>query len=64
MNLTEIWKDISDLQGCYQISSFGRIKLLRSQGILKSFTDNDGYECIKIQLNNDRHHYKIQRIYI
>jgi NUMOD4 motif-containing protein/HNH endonuclease len=58
----EIWKDIKDFEGLYQVSNFGRVRSLprmvlrgKSFGImggiiLKSFLDKNGY--LKVNLSN------------
>ena len=33
--MQEIWKDIQDYEGYYQVSNLGRVKSLRSNTILK-----------------------------
>lgn len=62
--MTEIWKDIKDYEGLYQISNFGRVKALEktvwngktylyfSEKIRKLNVDKDGY--LNITLNKNR----------
>ena len=62
--MTEIWKDIKDYEGLYQISNFGRVKALDktvwngktylyfSEKIRKLNVDKDGY--LNITLNKNR----------
>lgn len=51
----EIWKDVDGLEGCYQISTFGRVKSLArydystrylKEKIMKLSKDKDGYYII------------------
>ena len=62
--MTEIWKDIKDYEGLYQISNFGIVKALEktvwngktylyfSEKIRKLNVDKDGY--LNITLNKNR----------
>ena len=62
--MTEIWKDIKDYEGLYQISNFGRVKALEktvwngkaylyfSEKIRKLNVDKDSY--LNITLNKNR----------
>lgn len=62
--MQEIWKDIKDTKGRYQVSNLGRVKR-------KSFTKEDrilkpelrtGYPSIQICLNGKRKHARIHRL--
>ena len=50
----EIWKDIPEFEGLYQISNLGRVKSLKRNNILKSFYDKDGYKrvCLYKKIDN------------
>jgi hypothetical protein len=56
--LQEVWKDIQDYEGLYQVSNLGRIKSLPRNGtinsnrILKQFIKNSGYCCVILSKNN------------
>lgn len=65
--MEEIWKDIKDYEGLYQVSNFGRVKHLqvswvcsrghkitKKENIIKGSYDKDGY--IKVMLSNKREH--------
>lgn len=46
--MTQIWKDVRDFEGIYQVSNFSRVKHLvgfgcRKERILKQTYDDDGY---------------------
>ena len=43
LNNMEIWKDIPNYEGLYQISNFGNVKSLISNKILKPSKDRFGY---------------------
>lgn len=66
----EIWKDIAGVEGCYQISTLGRVKSLERytengrlvrERILKTRVNKRGYEYVCIQKNNKRVAIKIHR---
>lgn len=47
----EIWKDIDEFKGMYQVSNLGRVKSLNyrrtgKESILKYSTNNDGYKTV------------------
>ena len=46
--MKEVWKDISDFKGEYEVSSYGRIRNSKTQNILKQRHGKDGY--LKINL--------------
>lgn len=49
--MKEIWKNIKDYRGFYQISNLGRISNLRKKEkvLLKPFATNNGYLCVKLR---------------
>ena len=56
----EIWKNIDELNGEYQISNKGNIK--HNNKILKSHKDRDGYLIINIYFNKKFICFKIHRL--
>lgn len=56
--MKEIWKDIPDYEGLYQVSNLGRIKSLPRNGtikqerILKQVLDSNGYLIVGLWKNN------------
>lgn len=51
----EIWKDIENFEGKYQISNFGRVKTLKRKfvyktKIMKLKNDKDGYKLINLNI--------------
>ena len=61
MEATEVWKDIKDYEGHYQVSSIGRVKSLarlvesrkgvfgnKKELILKTAKNRKGYLCVKL----------------
>ena len=58
--MEEIWKDIKDFEGIYQVSSFGRIKSLqmyanggykKREKILKPCNNGNGYFIVYLSKN-------------
>lgn len=65
--MKEIWKDIENYEGLYQISNFGNIKSLNYNGTkkekkLKQIPDKDGYMKIGLCKNNILKEKKIHRL--
>ena len=69
--MTEIWKDIKDYEGLYQVSNYGRVRSLdrydnvgRSRkGSIMTVTDNGkGYRAISLSKNGARKTYKVHRL--
>ena len=72
----EIWKDIPEYEGLYQISTLGRVKSLGYIGcnqtgkswshnrelIMKPEIINDGYYRIGLSKNGKRRHYLVHRL--
>lgn len=63
--MKEIWKDIKDYEGLYQVSNLGRVKSLSKKHkikggnfyytdemILKNIQKKDGYEVVNLSKNN------------
>jgi hypothetical protein len=51
MQKEEIWKDIPDYDGIYQISSYGRVRVLdnRSNKILNFKIDKHGHKYVNLK---------------
>lgn len=63
----EIWKDIKDYEGLYQVSNYGRVRSLnyRNTGrveVLKSIEEQQGYLQIHLVKNKKRATFKIHRL--
>ena len=57
----EEWKSIKNYEGIYEVSNYGRIRNNRGK-ILKTYTINSGYECIKFTINGVRKSFLIHRL--
>ena len=66
--MNEIWKDIKNYKGLYQISNLGRVKSLRDKNkkyrekILKQYKDNCGYYYITLSANSNIKKHKVHRL--
>jgi hypothetical protein len=62
--LEEIWKDIEGYEGKYQISNYGRIKILRPRYKDKIYMNPsaDNYGYLHCTLSNSRKEIKVHRV--
>ena len=62
--MEEIWKDIPDYEGLYQVSSLGRVRSIRynKTQTLKVYDDLRGYLSIKLHNNKKIKNYKIHQL--
>lgn len=66
---TEIWKDVIEYEGLYQVSNFGRVKSLNygrsgKERILKQVLDGDGYYCVLLYKNGKRKRFSVHRLIV
>ena len=69
--MKEIWKDIQDYEGLYQISNFGRIKSLEridnnnhkiNERVLKTILGKNGYLVVNLYKNGKHKIYRVHRL--
>lgn len=65
--MEEIFKDIKDYEGLYQVSDHGRVRSLNynhteETRVLKHQLDKDGYECLKLSKNGKHKTCKVHRL--
>ena len=60
--MKEIWKDIKDYEGLYQVSNLGRVKRITTGRVLKSGKSNGGYPYVVLSKNNIRSNKTIHRL--
>lgn len=60
--MKEIWKDIKDYEGLYQVSNLGRVKRVATGKVLKGYKDTCGYLLVALSKNNIRSSKKIHRL--
>lgn len=67
----EIWKDIQDYEGRYQVSNLGRVKSIErldsigrhvSEKILKPTLEEWGYYCVILYKESKKRYYQIHRL--
>lgn len=49
--MVEIWRDIKDYEGLYQVSNLGRVRNSRTGKLLKPYTNNNGYLIVQLCKN-------------
>ena len=64
MEEIEIWKDIPEYEGLYQISNYGRVKSLKfdKEKILKFGKDKDEYLQVVLYKDKKRKTFKVHRL--
>lgn len=60
--MNEIWKDIKDYEGLYQVSNLGRVKRVKAGKILKGFKITKGYVGVRLSKNGIVSNKKIHRL--
>ena len=63
----EIWKDIKDYEGLYQISNWGRVKSFNyknsgKERLMKPYKTTGGYFQVKLQKNRKIDHCSVHRL--
>lgn len=66
MSANEIWVQLKDFEGLYEISNFGRIKSLPKKGsgkefILKQAQDKCGYKKVRLSKDNKKYSILVHR---
>ena len=72
--MQEIWKDVPNFEGIYQVSNLGNVKSLSrciihrgnvshiNEKIMKPFINRGGYKCIKLSKNQKYYPIKVHRL--
>ena len=63
----EIWKDVKNYEGLYQVSNYGRVKSLnfdriKKEKIMKSYVDKIGYYSIRLCKNGKSKLVRVHRL--
>ena len=61
-NITETWKPIPGFESFYEASTLGNIRAFRTKQILKTYTINSGYKCLKLCVNKNRSSHLVHRL--
>lgn len=61
-NIQEIWKPIPGFESFYEASTLGNIRAFRTQKVLKTYTINSGYQCLKFTVNSKRTSHLVHRL--
>lgn len=60
--MKEIWKDIEEYEGIYQVSNLGRVKRVDTDSILKGFKITKGYVGVRLSKNGIVSNKRIHRL--
>lgn len=58
----ELWKEIKGYEGYYEISSFGKVRSIRRNKILKTEISPKGYERVGLMKQGKRKVYRVHRL--
>lgn len=61
-NIIEIWRPIPNFENYYEASNTGFIRTLRTKKVLKTYTINSGYKCLKFTVNGERSSHLVHRL--
>ena len=60
--MEEIWKDVKDYEGLYQVSNLGRVKSVSRNKIMKLSVKVNGYKDVSLSKGNTKKHYLVHRL--
>lgn len=60
--INEIWKDVKDYEGLYQISNLGNIRGMKSNKVLVLSSSPSGYKFIRLFKKSKGKNYRIHRL--
>ena len=60
--MNEIWKDIEEYEGLYQVSNLGRVRSFISNKILRFGVNPDGYLFVHLYINKSKKYIGVHRI--
>ena len=60
----EVWKDVPDYEGYYQVSNLGNVKSVKKNRNLKMLVTNRGYHRVDLSKNNVVKHHQVHRLVI
>lgn len=60
--MEEVWKEISEYEGLYEVSNKGKVRSLRRNIIMKTFIINSGYETVKLYKERKHKSFLVHRL--
>lgn len=60
--MTEIWRDIKEYEGLYQVSNLGRVRNSRTGRILKQHSNDKGYLYVPLTKNGKLKFFRVHRL--
>ena len=60
--MRQIWKDIEEYEGIYQVSSLGNVKSLRRNINMRLRTDGDGYLLVGLSKDSKTKTFRVHRL--
>lgn len=60
--MKEVWKDIPNFKGIYQVSSLGNVKNFKKNKIINGYYDKAGYKRICLYKNGKRYYPFVHRL--
>lgn len=60
--MEEIWKDIKEYEGLYQVSNVGRVKRVATNRVLQPYRNKVGYLLVYLCKNGKRKTHRIHRL--
>ena len=61
-NIEEIWKDVPNYEGLYQVSNLGNVKSVRRNRLLTLKSNGKGYLCIQLWSNGFFETFKVHQL--
>lgn len=62
MKNKEVWTDIKDYEGLYQVSNHGNVKNVKTNKLLKPFSAPNGYNKVKLYKNKTTKIFSLHRL--
>ena len=60
--MVETWKPIAGYENYYEVSNLGRVRNIKRNKIVKSYTNKNGYQRVQLSLNKKKLNYMVHRL--
>ena len=60
--ISEIWKDVKDYEGLYQVSNLGNVRSIKSNKVLVLSSSPSGYKFINLRKNSTGKNFRVHRL--